>query len=91
MFEFVTFFHDEMKRLKEKQGQTPCQTNNVEQKVISNIFLRHDILILLQFFFLKALDQNKVDYLSLDVEGNELDILKTIPFDKINVKVKYFF
>ena len=33
------------------------------------------------------MEQSQVDYLSLDVEGNELDILKTIPFDKINVKV----
>ncbi len=33
------------------------------------------------------MEQSQVDYLSLDVEGNELDILKTIPFDQINVKV----
>jgi hypothetical protein len=32
-----------------------------------------------------------VDYFSLDVEGNELDILRTIPFDKINIKVKICF
>ncbi len=29
----------------------------------------------------------EVDYFSLDVEGNELDILKTVPFDLINIKV----
>ena len=33
------------------------------------------------------MEQSQVDYFSLDVEGNELDILKTIPFHKINVKV----
>jgi hypothetical protein len=30
-----------------------------------------------------------VDYFSLDVEGNELQILKTLPFDKINIRVSY--
>ncbi len=28
-----------------------------------------------------------MDYFSLDVEGNELDILKTIDFDKFDIKV----
>lgn len=28
-----------------------------------------------------------IDYLSIDTEGNELDILKTIDFDKFNIKV----
>ena len=28
-----------------------------------------------------------VDYFSLDVEGSELDILKTIPFDRVDIKV----
>jgi hypothetical protein len=35
------------------------------------------------------MEQSQVDYFSLDVEGNELDILKTIPFHLINVKVCY--
>jgi hypothetical protein len=29
-----------------------------------------------------------VDYFSLDVEGNELQVLKTIPFDKIDIRVR---
>ena len=28
-----------------------------------------------------------IDYLSLDVEGAELDILKTIPWEKVDIKV----
>ena len=32
-----------------------------------------------------ALNVTKVDYFSLDVEGAELDVLKTIPFDKIDI------
>ncbi len=34
---------------------------------------------------LLALNQTHVDYFSLDVEGLELDILKTIPFDRIQI------
>ena len=32
-----------------------------------------------------ALNQTRVDYFSLDVEGFELDILRTIPYDKIDI------
>lgn len=34
-----------------------------------------------------ALDVTTVDYLSLDVEGNEMDILATIPFNKLRIQV----
>jgi hypothetical protein len=34
-----------------------------------------------------ALNQPHIDYLSLDVEGAELPILKTIPFDKLDISV----
>lgn len=34
-----------------------------------------------------ALNTSKIDYLSLDVEGWELPILRTIPFDKIDISV----
>ncbi len=34
---------------------------------------------------LLAINQTHVDYFSLDVEGYELPILKTIPFDKIQI------
>jgi hypothetical protein len=36
---------------------------------------------------LLALNKREVDYFSLDVEGNELEVLRTIDFDKINIKV----
>jgi FkbM family methyltransferase len=36
---------------------------------------------------LLALNRTTVDYLSLDVEGNELDVLKTINYDLIDIKV----
>jgi len=39
------------------------------------------------FSFLSALGVDTVDYFSLDVEGLELKILHTIPFDRILIKV----
>ena len=36
---------------------------------------------------LLALNQTRVDYFSLDVEGLELEVLKTIPFDRIDIRV----
>ncbi|CAG7687375.1 unnamed protein product [Allacma fusca] len=39
------------------------------------------------FSLLSALNISVVDYLSLDVEGNELDVLRTVPFDAILIKV----
>eukprot|EP00093_Oithona_nana_P014828 14828.XXX_791184_792720_1 [CDS] Oithona nana genome sequencing. len=45
------------------------------------------------YSILLALDNPIVDYFSLDIEGNELEVLKTIPFDKVDIKtlsVEYF-
>ena len=35
-----------------------------------------------------ALNVTTVNYFSLDIEGYELQVLKTIPFDKIDIEVK---
>ena len=43
------------------------------------------------FGVLKAINVTKVDYFSLDVEGNEMDVLRTIPFDDVDITVEYFF
>ena len=34
-----------------------------------------------------ALNRSRIDYFSLDVEGLELPILKSIPFDKLDIAV----
>ena len=34
-----------------------------------------------------ALGQNDINFFSLDVDGHELDILKTIPFDKVKIDI----
>ena len=39
------------------------------------------------YSLLLALDQLTVDFFSLDVEGDELKVLATIPFDKVNIKM----
>jgi hypothetical protein len=41
------------------------------------------------FSILSALGVNTVDYFSLDIEGNELKVLQTIPFDEILIKVSH--
>lgn len=43
------------------------------------------------FTLVSAMNVSTVDYFSLDVEGAELDVLKTIPFDSIFIKVQYFY
>lgn len=35
---------------------------------------------------LKAINITKVDYFSLDVEGGEVDVIQSIPFDKLDIK-----
>jgi hypothetical protein len=42
------------------------------------------------YSILLAVARTRVDYFSLDVEGHELLVLKTIPFDKVNIKVRFF-
>ena len=39
------------------------------------------------FSVILALDNPTVDYLSLDIEGAEEAVLKTIPWDKVDIKV----
>lgn len=42
------------------------------------------------YSYLLALNITHVDYFSLDVEGDELDVLMTLPFDKVNIEVRDF-
>ena len=62
----------------------------VHSKWIDNL-PGHGTTITAQYFtlhsLLLAVGQTEVDYFSLDVEGPELEILQTIPFDKIYIKV----
>jgi len=39
------------------------------------------------YSILLAMGQTRVDFFSLDVEGSEMGVLKTIPFDKLDIEV----
>ena len=62
------------------QGRLVNSTESDQESVIETFCLPFLSLML-------ALNVTHVDYLSLDVEGFELDILKTIPFDLIDISV----
>ena len=36
------------------------------------------------YSLLLAMDQTRVDFLSLDIEGAELAVLRTVPWDKVS-------
>ncbi|PNF23080.1 hypothetical protein B7P43_G09128 [Cryptotermes secundus] len=38
------------------------------------------------YSYLLALNRTTVDYFSLDVEGSELDVLRTVPFEKLDIR-----
>ena len=59
-------------------------TDPKSERPLANI---NDVLCIPLYTMLKALNRTKVDYFSLDVEGFELEVLKTIPFDLIDIKV----
>ena len=39
------------------------------------------------YSLLLALNQTRVDFLSLDVEGDEAKVLRTIPYEKVDIKM----
>lgn len=43
------------------------------------------------FTLLKAINVDTIDYFSLDIEGAELPVLKTIPWDRVLIKVKQLY
>lgn len=67
----------------------------VEDEVISDSFEKKEqSFVNVQCFpfytYLLALNITVIDYFSLDIEGSELNVLKTIPFDKVDIKVSLF-
>ena len=63
--------------------------NNKDKKVKEDNFAT--VICFPLFGVLKAINVTKVDYFSLDVEGNEMDVLRTIPFDNVDITVEYYF
>ena len=46
------------------------------------------VLCLPLISILNAIGNPSIDYFSLDIEGAELAVLKTIPWEKVDIKVK---
>jgi len=62
-------------------GQVPKLFHKeiAREVVITQCFPLYSILL--------AIGQTRVDFFSLDIEGAEMDVLKTIPFDKIDIEI----
>ena len=39
------------------------------------------------YSIIKALNRTRIDFFSLDIEGDELAILQTIPWDKVDIRM----
>jgi len=57
------------------------ESNALQDSVSVHCLPLHSILL--------AMNRTTVDLFSLDIEGHELSVLKTIPYDKIDIKVIY--
>ena len=60
-------------------GWTSDMVNGKSEETKVTCFPFHSILF--------SIGNPPIDYFSLDIEGLELDVLKTIPWDKVNIKV----
>jgi len=64
----------------------PSQANNVSQEDGGDGGLPSLECFSLSLM-MAAINQKRIDYLSLNVEGNELDVLETLPFNTIPIKL----
>ena len=72
--------HGPMGRLLHDEGRLWMEQRGFrEDEIQIQCFPLYSILL--------ALNQTNVDYLSLDIEGDELYVLKTVPFDKLHFKL----
>lgn len=54
------------------------------QALKKNVIVTHCFPL---YSYMLALNITVIDFLTLDVEGEELNVLKTIPFDKLTIKM----
>jgi len=66
---------------RDRLGEVPewYHQEIAREVVITQCFPLYSILL--------AIGQTRVDFFSLDIEGSEMDVLKTIPFDKIDIEI----
>ena len=67
-----------------KMGEGRLVTDHIQEKDSSLI---HDTYCFPLQSLMYALNRTRIDYFSLDVEGMEMPILKSIPFDKLDIAV----
>lgn len=79
--------------------QVSFNRTRIEGKILGNVVSQEELdsgkVVNVQCFplysIMMAQGRTKVDYFSLDVEGNELDVLRTIPWHKVDITVGLFF
>ena len=64
-------------------ADTPTEKEGIARR--RNHALEIQIQCFPLYSHLLALNQTKVDFLNLDIEGDELSVLKTIPFEKVDI------
>ena len=77
-----------MKLLSGIEGLLSNDTINFAKEV-SHVYTNDvvDVQCFTLYSLLLAINKTEIDYFSLDVEGAELDILQTIPFNKIRINI----
>lgn len=74
------------------RGRGFIKENNPSQKV-GDLDENDGKLIKAQCFplysILLAVGRTKIDYLTLDIQGHELRVLKTLPWEKVDITVSY--
>ena len=59
--------------LRRAFGKIKLKKKKIKTKTLNNILMENNI--------------NKIDFMNMDIEGSELDVLKTLNFRKVNIKV----
>ena len=75
----MLFSQDDTNNLQ-RLADTPTEKEGIARR--QNHALEIQIQCFPLYSLLLALNQTRVDFLSLDIEGYELSVLKTIPFEK---------
>lgn len=94
MLIYGTIFFKTSFLMADNIGRIHQSTGANDANLITNADVAHDGMhVDVQCFplasYIAALHTRTVDYFSLDVEGSEMEILQTIPFNLVDIKVRY--
>lgn len=73
-------------RLHEPENTTESVSANTLDVAHTGEHIRVQCLPLI--LYIAALGVKTIDYFSLDIEGNEIDVLETIPFNEVDIKAR---